>query len=107
MSLHRDLLRGDGFWKTMMSATSAVDQMADRPDVLDIGSQREQLALPMLPSVNFLKDRGRNGWADALLSEVSEADQCPLRYYLSNRPLGFGIITTVSNRAHQIILFPY
>lgn len=50
----------------------------------------------MLPSLNFLKDDGKSGWADALLSEVSEADQCPLRYYLSSRPLGFGIITTVS-----------
>lgn len=90
-----------------MSATSAVDQMAGRPDGLDIGSQREQLALPMLPSVNFLKDYGRNGWADALLSEVSEADQCPFRYYLSNRPLGFGIITTVSNWPFKIIPFTY
>ncbi|KAF4442135.1 hypothetical protein FACUT_2243 [Fusarium acutatum] len=97
MSLHRDLLRGDGFWKTMMAADLAVNEMAGNIGDLNTGGQRERLVLPMLPSANFLKDDGRSGWADALLSEVSEADQCPLRYYLSNRPLGFGIITTSAN----------
>ncbi|KAH7205902.1 hypothetical protein DER44DRAFT_884002 [Fusarium oxysporum] len=97
MSLHRDLLRGDGFWKTMMSPDSAMDEMAGHMGDLDLGGQRKRLTLPMLPSLNFLKDDGKSGWADALLSEVSEADQCPLRYYLSSRPLGFGIITTGPN----------
>ncbi|KAF5962385.1 hypothetical protein FBULB1_14227, partial [Fusarium bulbicola] len=98
MSLHRDLLRGDGFWKTMTAAYPAVNERAGHMGDVNIGGQRERLALSMLPFVNFLKDNGRSGWADgwadALLSEVSEADQCPLRYYLTNRPLGFGIITT-------------
>ncbi|KAF4947774.1 hypothetical protein FGADI_10168 [Fusarium gaditjirri] len=89
MSLHRDLLRGDGFWQTMMSPDWATDEMAGPMGDLDLGGQRKRLTLPMLPSVNLLKDDGRSGWADALFSEVSEADQCPLRNYLSNRPLGF------------------
>ncbi|KAJ0149822.1 Uncharacterized protein HZ326_7606 [Fusarium oxysporum f. sp. albedinis] len=97
MSLHRDLLRGDGFWKTMMSPDSAMDEMAGHMGDLNLGGQRKRLTLPMLPSLNFLKDDGKSGWADALLSEVSKADQCPLRYYLSSRPLGFGIITTGPN----------
>ncbi|CCT63610.1 uncharacterized protein FFUJ_05242 [Fusarium fujikuroi IMI 58289] len=78
MSFHRDLLRGDGFWQTMMSATSAVDEMAGNMRAPNTGGQGQGLILPMLPS-------------------VSEADQCPLRFYLSNRPLGFGIITTGPN----------
>ncbi|KAF5580454.1 DNA helicase [Fusarium pseudoanthophilum] len=94
MSLHRDLLRGEGFWKTMMAADSVMGKTGGHVGDLDTGGQCERLALPMLPSVNFLKDGDRSGWVDALLSEVSEADQRPLRYYLSNRPLGFGIFTT-------------
>ncbi|KAF5530982.1 hypothetical protein FMEXI_13222 [Fusarium mexicanum] len=105
MSLHRDLLRGDGFWKTMVAADPAVNQMAGHMVEANIGGQYERLALPMLPFVNFLKENGRSGWSDALLSEVSGADQCPLRYYLSNRPLGFGIITTVTN-INDTAVFP-
>ncbi|KAG5747292.1 hypothetical protein H9Q69_002496 [Fusarium xylarioides] len=97
MSLHRDLLRGEGFWKTMMATDSVMDKMVGHMGDLNTGSQRERLVLPMLPTVNFLKDGQRSDWANALLSEVSETDQCPLRYYLSNRPLGFGIITTGPN----------
>jgi hypothetical protein len=96
MSLHRDLLRGDGFWKTMMVADPALNEMASNMGDMDTGSQHQRMALSMLPSVNFLKEDGRSGWAEALLSGISDADQRPLRYYLSNRPLGFGIFTNVS-----------
>ncbi|KAF5576926.1 DNA helicase [Fusarium pseudocircinatum] len=105
MSLHRDLLRGDGFWKTMMGADPAVNEMARNVRDTDTGSQHQRMALSRLPSVNFLKDDGRSGWTEALLSEVSDADQHPLRYYLSNRPLGFGIITTGPN-ADNTSIFP-
>ncbi|KAF5625043.1 DNA helicase [Fusarium sp. NRRL 52700] len=95
MSLHRDLLRGDGFWKTMRAPGAAMSEMAGHMEGPNTSCQR--LVLPMLPSVNFLRDDDRSAWADVLLSEVSEADQSPLRYHLSNRPLGFGIITTGPN----------
>ncbi|KAF5249665.1 hypothetical protein FANTH_4973 [Fusarium anthophilum] len=94
MSLHRDFLQVDGFRKTRMAADPAVNEMVRQMGDVNIGGQHERLALPMLPFVGFLKGNGRSGWSGALLSEVSEADQCPLRYYLSNRPLGFGIIAT-------------
>ncbi|KAF5675867.1 DNA helicase [Fusarium circinatum] len=103
----KDLLRGDGFWKTMTAAHPAVNERAGHMGDVNIGGQRERLALSMLPFVNFLKDNGRSswadGWADALLSEVSEADQCPLRYYLTNRPLGFGIITAAILAMHATL----
>lgn len=41
MSLHRDLLRGDGFWKTMMSPDSAMDEMAGHMGGLNLGGQRK------------------------------------------------------------------
>ncbi|KAF5723290.1 hypothetical protein FMUND_1924 [Fusarium mundagurra] len=97
MSLHRDLLRGDGFWKTMLAADPAVNEIASNIGDMDTGSQHQRMALSRLPSVNLLKEDGRSGWTEALLSEVSDADQRPLRYYLSNRPLGFGIFTNGPN----------
>ncbi|KAF5689046.1 hypothetical protein FDENT_4548 [Fusarium denticulatum] len=105
MSLHRDLLRGDGFWKTMMAADPALNEMASNMGDMDTSSQHQRMALSMLPSVNFLKDDGGSGWTEALLSEVSDADQRPLCYYLSNRPLGFGIFTSGPNTDNTSI-FP-
>ncbi|KAF9768905.1 hypothetical protein IL306_013753 [Fusarium sp. DS 682] len=96
MSLHRDLLRGDGFWKTMMSPTS-IHELESRLGDSSLNGRRNWMRLTSLPTVNLLADDGKKEWVDALMSEISEADRSPFLHYFSKRPLGLGIITAAPN----------
>ncbi|SCV38782.1 uncharacterized protein FFFS_05971 [Fusarium fujikuroi] len=91
MSLHRDLMRGNGFWKTMV-APGGMDQLEDDMAQMGINNQGKRMRLQTLPSVNLL--RGPNAeWIDALMTEALEVDRQRFRRYLSDCPLGLGLIT--------------
>ncbi|KAI8712839.1 AAA-12 domain-containing protein [Fusarium sp. LHS14.1] len=78
MDLHRALRRGNGFYDWMV-----------KPD------PRSTNAPPMLralPSINFF-DIEDKAYADAIVAEALPQDRSRFRGYLSNRPLGLGMIT--------------
>ncbi|KAF5530991.1 DNA helicase [Fusarium mexicanum] len=91
MSLHRDIMRGDGFWKTMV-APGGMEQLEDDVAQMGINNQGKRMRLQTLPSANLL--RGPNAeWIDALMTEALEVDRERFQRYLSNCPLGLGLIT--------------
>ncbi|SPJ75859.1 uncharacterized protein FTOL_05590 [Fusarium torulosum] len=91
MSLHRDLMRGDGFWKTMVASASRIQQLDQGMAQMGINNQSKLMRLETLTSVNLL--RGSDEWIDALMTEALEVDRTRFRRYLSNCPLGLGLIT--------------
>ncbi|KAL2673660.1 hypothetical protein Neosp_012103 [[Neocosmospora] mangrovei] len=78
MDLHRALLRGHGFYNWMVKPDP---RSTDAPPTLRA-----------LPSINFL-DIEDKAYADAIVAEALPQDQARFRGYLSNRPLGLGLIT--------------
>ncbi|CZS74417.1 unnamed protein product [Fusarium graminearum] len=72
MRLHRDLMRGEGFWKTMVPSTSGTGQIEDGMARMGI-TQGKRVHFSTLPSVNLL--RGPNEWIDALMAEALEVDR--------------------------------
>ncbi|KAM0218236.1 hypothetical protein ACHAQI_001423 [Fusarium lateritium] len=92
MSIHRDLLRGDGFYNTMVqSAPSAADIESGMKE-LGLTQQGKRMRLQTLPSVNFL-DGPDAEWVDALMMEALEDDRQRFRRHLSQCPLGLVLIT--------------
>ncbi|KAM0282168.1 hypothetical protein ACHAO9_010313 [Fusarium lateritium] len=91
MNLHRDLMRGDGFWKTMVASASGMQQLDEGMAKLGINNQGKQMSLETLPSVNLL--RGSDEWINTLMTEALEVDRTRFRRYLSDCPLGLGLIT--------------
>ncbi|KIL93205.1 hypothetical protein FAVG1_03182 [Fusarium avenaceum] len=91
MSLHRDFMRGDGFWNTMVASANGMQQLDEGMAKLGINNQGKQMRLETLPSVNLI--RGSDEWIDVLMTEALEVDRTRFRRYLSNCPLGLGIIT--------------
>lgn len=92
MELHRALMRGNGFydWMTQPGPQDITEAMAAAS--LD---DKAAPTLRPLPSVNFL-DIDDQAYADAIVEEALPQDRVRFRGYLSNRPLGIGIITAVS-----------
>ncbi|KAF5248560.1 hypothetical protein FAUST_223 [Fusarium austroamericanum] len=90
MRLHRDLMQGEGFWKTMVPSTSGTGQIEDGMARMGI-TQGKRVHFSTLPSVNLL--RGPNEWINALMTEALEVDRTRFRRYLSDCPLGLGLIT--------------
>lgn len=103
MSLHRDVLRGNGFSKTLRSGI--IDTAEDKDDALaklselklDDGepasSSEMTKLLSHLPVVNFIDfDQARLA---ALLEFVLEEDRPRFVVYFSRRALGIAIITAV------------
>lgn len=90
MELHRALMRGKGFYEWMtrpkqdISETSEVRSLSDKPAA----------NMRLLPKVNFLDVRDAK-YADAIVDEALPEDRARFRRYLSDRPLGLGIITAV------------
>lgn len=72
-------MRGTGFYDWMTRAGPDEPAPAFRP----------------LPVVNFLNGRD-DKYVDALMEEAPPQDRVRFRHYLSNRPLGLGLITEVS-----------
>lgn len=89
MSLHRDLLRGTGFYDTILGKVPP-------------GPSLESLSSPArsLPVVNLLG--ADEDYIKALMQETLPEDRARFQTYLSERPLGLGIITAVSTYAIRI-----
>lgn len=104
MSLHRDIMRGAGFFDWMTAKTPRVPAWAaaktpvTEAHVIE-GIERLEIKpkgtyLRPLPTVNFL-DIEDQAYVACILQEALPEDCVRFRGYLSNRPLGLGIITTV------------
>jgi hypothetical protein len=78
MSLHRDMLRGQGFWKTLVSGTVN----GDRPQL--------QRRLPRVNLIDIPRDH-----LEALFAEVLAEDRYRFMKYLSQLCLGLGLISAV------------
>ncbi|KAF7547026.1 hypothetical protein G7Z17_g7999 [Cylindrodendrum hubeiense] len=94
MSLHRDLLRGTGFWPTLRysvdedNSIQGLARIATRIQLDDENSRNVKLA--KLPVVNLLDLDDE--YVHALMQEALPADRARYREYLSKRPLGLGVI---------------
>lgn len=91
MLLHRDLLLGTGFYDTLRA--NAALRRGD--------SIRAIQPLPTIP----LLDITNRDFVDTLMAEVLPDDRARFTEYLSNRPLGLGIITGVSSDFKILISF--
>ncbi|EEU46665.1 uncharacterized protein NECHADRAFT_79480 [Fusarium vanettenii 77-13-4] len=80
MSLHRDLVRGTGFYDTLLG------YVPSGPSPEPLGNLSRSL-----PVINLLgTDQDR---VEALVHEVLPQDRARFQTYLSERPLGLGVIT--------------
>ncbi|KAM5342775.1 hypothetical protein ACJ41O_013741 [Fusarium nematophilum] len=96
MSLHRDLMRGQGFWKTMVDGIGNVNRLdaaTERVTLQDHEAAKPlvRMRLGALPSHNLLTGPNEE-WVDCLMMEALAIDRARFRRYLSQRPLGFGLI---------------
>ncbi|KAK4083734.1 uncharacterized protein Triagg1_1396 [Trichoderma aggressivum f. europaeum] len=81
MSLHRDLLLGNGFFETYKS----LRERAETQPWMRLARNRP------LPAVNLLPES--QNVIDALMEDVVPSDRKRLCTYLSRVPLGFGLVT--------------
>ncbi|KAM0255907.1 hypothetical protein ACHAQJ_005308 [Trichoderma viride] len=101
MDLHRDMLRGKGFWKTLVSGTVNTAEDADKaldnfrePNLNDAEAPRPrdqiqlQRRLPLVNLIDIAQDL-----LVALFKEVLPEDQHRFMKYLSELFLGLGVIT--------------
>lgn len=92
MDLYRDLMRGTGFFRSLveeklssqLGAVSLDESVATAP------------ALWQLPIVDFMAIEDVS-YLNALLDQVLPEDRDRFRNYLANRPLGLALITSVSS----------
>lgn len=100
MRLHRGLVRGTGFYNTLTdpefdNLLAKLQASEDITAGMRVLSTNDSAAAPRLPSVslfNFDVD-----YRDALLSEIYEPDRGRFLRYMTDRPLGLGIMTAVSS----------
>ncbi|PTB63892.1 hypothetical protein BBK36DRAFT_1171340 [Trichoderma citrinoviride] len=88
MELHRALVRGTGFYDWMVKEDAPRSTVAATPSLSVVDTN---VVYRRLPSVNFL-DFGDSVRAEAIVNEALPHDRDRFRGYLSNRPLGFGMI---------------
>ncbi|KAJ4199794.1 hypothetical protein NW759_016004 [Fusarium solani] len=89
MSLHRDLVRGTGFYDTLVGKVPSVDEIA--ADLEGLSLESSSSLARSLPIVNLLgTDQDR---IKALMQEALPQDRARFQTYLSERPLGLGVIT--------------
>lgn len=74
MLLHKDLLRGEGFYNTMVRLTSATGVDSESNEV----GRTKGICLQNLPSVDFL-DCCDSEWVDSLMMEALKKDRHQLR----------------------------
>jgi hypothetical protein len=92
MSLHRDVMRGTGFYDTLVRGNGNVEELADKLDSATLESGAPGPIRPRsLPVVNYLGIPDP-ALADAVVAEALEDDRDRLRAYMSNRHLGTGLI---------------
>jgi hypothetical protein len=94
MDLHRALMRGTGFYG-WMTGSNPGDDLSSAMAAIDRKGNKLATQLRRLPTVNLLAIEDGN-YAGALLEETQPDDRARFRQYLSNRPLGLGIIAAVS-----------
>ncbi|KAF7554912.1 hypothetical protein G7Z17_g2536 [Cylindrodendrum hubeiense] len=88
MDLHRTLMRGNGFFDWMTRPKSDVVEAMAATSLEHTSTPK----LRALPVVNFLQVND-DKFVDVLVDEALPVDRGRFRQYLSNRPLGLGIIT--------------
>lgn len=90
-SLHRDLMRGSGFFKSLVE-----DNLAASLDSLHIGIPKVSAAsLWSLPTVDFM-NMSDVSYRAALLDNLLPQDRQRFESYFSKRPLGLALIVSVS-----------
>lgn len=95
VDFHHDLFRGVGFHKSLCE-----NDPATKEQVTD--NTTPHLSRASLPIVNLLGIP--EDLLGALMEEVLPQDRARYRKYLSDRPLGFGIITGVSTAVSSLAL---
>lgn len=84
MEFHRQLVRGQGFYQSLVRSAPA------QPT----SPTRQTFTVDSLKEINLLDFDGKI--VEALLAEVLEHDQYRFWAYMSARPIGLGLITAVS-----------
>lgn len=99
--LHRHLLRGNGFFDILLGTKSIADAALEdnlnrQLKTLSIGNavSSTRTVPPSVPIVNLLKLSP--DYYDALITEIHADDRVRFTKYMSNRPLGLGIMIAVS-----------
>ncbi len=86
MLLHRDLMRGTGFWTSCGNAMATVTLEDGKHPVSPVPR-----TFLKVPTVDFL-DIDNEDYVDALMAETLAQDRRRLRAYLNVRPAGIGLI---------------
>lgn len=97
MTLHRALLRGQGFYEEMVSPDDIASLTAAMEGLsLDnvVTSLAPKFTVASLPVVNFLDFQ--EDMVVALLAEALPEVRARFHQYMTERPLGLGLITAVS-----------
>ena len=93
MKLHRDLLRGTGFYDTLRHEMDSREGDKKKPAT-------------SLPIVNLFA-AADEGYSMAAMEEALPVDRMRFRKYLQARPLGLGILTAVSLFVSSLPCLPY
>ncbi len=91
MTLHRDLMRGTGFYNTLQG-----DGMTEVTELLRAANleDSEKPARPAsLPVLNYL-DINHEQYSEFLVEEVLPQDRARFAAYLSARPLGLALVSS-------------
>ncbi len=97
MSLHRDVMRGVGFYGTLSKFLEFTDALPAMVDAWSLEDEPGKAAAPApvklrdLPVVNFL-DIPDESLVTAVVKEALPQDMPRFKTYLSSRPLGIGLI---------------
>lgn len=93
MELHRALLRGTGYYDVVVPEPKEEDRLI--PVDLQVQSLRLEDDVADMPWTNFL-DIKDEALVESIVEEALPADRNRFRVYLSHRPLGLGLIASVS-----------
>lgn len=114
MHLHRDIMLGTGFYNTLVQDLAQDHELANAPPAMlsDVslddthtkGKVPEPIKIRPVPVVNFL-DSMDQSLADSVVGEALPEDMDRFRTYLSNRPLGIGLIAAPVSapRNHRVL----
>lgn len=95
MALHRALLRGNGFYDVLVPKQSVSTDFVEALEDKEGGQSKDAPALPRrLPVVNLVDIPAEH--LDALFQEAMRGDRQRFAKYLSERPLGVGVVLAVS-----------
>ncbi|KAK1766326.1 DNA helicase [Phialemonium atrogriseum] len=96
MRLQRDLMRGTGFWPSCRPHREAVIEITTALNAVNIDDGGEQVKevrkTRPIPSVSLF-DTKNAAYLESLLEEALVDDRARFKAYMSERPLGVGLIT--------------